>query len=118
MFVLRSLTGKLSVMFRLVLFRENRACLPSLPAHCGHVGAAGVAIPCAVRISGQAAFGAGLTVQLTLVEAELRHTLPGAHKQPLLQMGGEDEGARRKQWRRITVRIDRKGRRDGGKGTH
>lgn len=89
-FVLTFVRGNISVMFRLVLFRENWAHLPWVPAHSGHVGAAGVAVPCAVRISGQAAFGAGLTVQLTLVQAELGHTLPRAHKQPLLQMGGPE----------------------------
>lgn len=117
-FVLRSVTGKRSLLFRLVLFRENWTHLPSLPAHCGHVGATGVAIPRAVGISGEAAFGAGLTVQLTLVEAELGHTFPGAHKQPLLQMGGREEGQAEKQWKRITVRKGRKGRWNKRKWTH
>lgn len=65
--------------------------MASVPAHGGHVGAAGVAVPRAVGISGQAALGAGLAVELTLVEAELGHALPGAHKQPLLQMRRGDK---------------------------
>lgn len=47
-----------------------------LPAHGGHVGATGMSVPCTVGISCQAALGAGLTIQLTLVQAQLGHTLP------------------------------------------
>ncbi len=65
-----------------------------LPAYGGHVGAAGMSVPGAVGISGQAALSAGLAIQLTLVQAQLGHTLPGAHKQPLLEMeesrGGDE----------------------------
>lgn len=68
------------------MFWLNRLNLPSLPAHGGHEGAAGVSVPGAVGVSGQAALSAGLTIQLTLIQAQLRHTLPGAHKQPLLEM--------------------------------
>lgn len=58
----------------------------ALPAYGGHVGAAGVAVPRAVGISGQAALSTRLTVQLALVQAQLGHALAGAHKQPLLEM--------------------------------
>jgi len=47
-----------------------------------------VSVPGAVGISGQAALSAGLTVQLALVQGQLGHTLPGAHKQPLLKGRG------------------------------
>lgn len=59
--------------------------LLSPPAHGGHIGTAGMSVPGAIGISGQAALSAGLTVQLTLVQGQLGHTLPGAHKQPLLK---------------------------------
>lgn len=66
------------------------------PAHGGHVGAAGMSVPGAVGISGQAALSAGLAVQLTLVQRQLGHALLGAHKQPLLKGGGWiQEGAER-----------------------
>lgn len=68
-----------------VIWMNTRNML-SLPAYGGHVGAAGVSVPGAVGISGQAALGAGLPIQLTLVQAQLGHTFPGAHKQPLLEM--------------------------------
>lgn len=64
----------------------SRSNLSFIPAHGGHVGAAGMSVPSAVGISGQAALGACLTIKLTLVQAQLRHTLPGTHKQPLLEM--------------------------------
>lgn len=70
----------------------NRSNLSSIPAYGGHVGAAGMSVPSAVGISGQAALGACLTVQLTLVQAQLRHTLPGTDKQPLLEMRGKERG--------------------------
>lgn len=73
----------------------NRCNLSPLPPYGGHVGAAGVSVPGAVGISCQAALGTGLTVQLTLVQAQLGHTLPGAHKQPLLEMRGKERGDER-----------------------
>lgn len=63
----------------------NRSNSLSIPAYGGHVGAAGVSVPGAVGISGQAALSTGLTVQLALVQGQLGHTLLGAHKQPLLE---------------------------------
>lgn len=78
-------------MARCVLFWMNGCYWSCLPAHSGHVGAAGMSVPGAVGISGQAALSAGLTVQLTLVERQLGHALTGAHEQPLLE---EDEGGR------------------------
>jgi len=76
----------LFTMIRLVFSDKHKQIYSnSLPAHSGHVGAAGMSIPGAVGISGQAALGTGLTVQLTLVQGQLGHTLPGAHKQPLLK---------------------------------
>lgn len=62
--------------------------MSSLPAHGRHIGAASMSVPGAVGVPGQAALSAGLTVQLTLVKGQLRHTLLGAHKQPLLEERG------------------------------
>lgn len=52
-----------------------------------------MSVPGAVGISGQTALSAGLAIQLTLVQGQLRHTLPGAYVQPLLE---EAEKAARK----------------------
>lgn len=75
--------------------KKNAACVTAnvwlrphaalVPAHGGHVGAAGVSVPGAVGVPGQAALGAHLAVQLALVQAQLGDALPGAHKQPLLE---------------------------------
>lgn len=57
----------------------------SVPADSGHVGAAGVSVPGAVGVSGQTALGTGLTVELTLIQSQLRDAFSGADVQPLLQ---------------------------------
>lgn len=78
-FNLYGIKNKISVVW------VNRSNLSSLPAHSGHVGAAGMPVPGAVGITSKAALSAGLTVQFTLVQAQLGHSLPGAYKQPLLE---------------------------------
>lgn len=79
---------------------RSRWCLP---AHGGHVGAAGMAIPGAVGISGQATLCTGLAIQLALVQGQLGHTLPGAHKQPLLEEEAESRGRDELGWRTVEV---------------
>lgn len=55
----------------------------------GYVACAQRAVPGAVRVSGQAALGAGFAVSLTAVQLHLGHTCRGAHVQGLLCEVGE-----------------------------
>lgn len=59
------------------------------PLGVGQVASAGCSVPGAVRVSGEAALGAGLPVHAAAVEGDLGDAGGGAHVQLLLQ--GETE---------------------------